>query len=131
MRAAELVCCIGSLLIACASSPERTAHLQSPTIEIDYPAVAMPTLDFEPQVIPSPEVPIRVPDAPASAELFQCHITFVDAPEAVGTAWRIHSISSTRPSVRTALTEQERFFANWYPDLRQPTVFFHVETDRP
>ena len=72
-----------------------------------------------------PEIPIWVPDAPASAELFQCHITFVDAREAVGTAWRIHSISSTRPSVRTALTEQERFSADWYPDLLRTCSLFH------
>ncbi len=122
---------LGSLASACASSTDAPIHYSHPpAIQVDYPDVAMPTVstpDFMPEVVPEATVPLRTPDAPASTAFICGGITIAPAPELYGTTWRVRSISSTRTSSQTRLTEEERYFSDWYDDLKQPTVIFHLE----
>jgi hypothetical protein len=109
---------LGSLLIACASLPDRSAPLQRFAIKVDYPDVVMPTIGYEPEVAPEPALPSGIPEVSST---FMCGGVFsevVPAPvPAYTTTWRVRSVSKTE--------------ADLYGDVEQPSVIFHLEATSP
>jgi len=116
---------------ACASFTHASGdRFRPPAIQVDYPDIAMPTVDFIPSGVPEPTLALQISTEPPTGPF--CEGLILPEPlRPYGTTWRVRSISSPQTSERASLTEAERFFADWYGGPEQPMVVFHLKAASP
>jgi hypothetical protein len=112
------------LVTACASFKSAPSNHQPFAIQIDYPAVAVPTVEPEAGVVVEPMIPLGNINTEPPLGWFCGGVVSEPAPRPYGTRWIVRSVSQVSEAPRT---EAERYFADWFSHAEEPTIIFHLE----